>query len=104
MGACTDGLRNISGHVNGNGTVTVYATTSTVSGGGDQGADPNKVVAVTDQVAAATPGAEKFVTVRPATAVRYGGVAVLPSDFGNEGHHGNQGDNRHGSYPHGFRH
>jgi hypothetical protein len=82
----TDGLRNISGHVNGNGTVTVYATTSTVSGGGDQGADPNKVLAITDKLGAVAPGNEKFVTVRPATSgVRYGGVAVLPSDFGQ--HH-----------------
>jgi hypothetical protein len=82
----TDGLRNISGHVNGNGTVTVYATTSTVSGGGDQGADPNKVVAITDTLGAVAPGKEKFVTVRPAKfGVRYGGVAVLPSDFGQ--HH-----------------
>jgi hypothetical protein len=100
----TDGLRNISGHVNGNGTVTIYATTSTVSGGGDQGADPNKVVAITDQLAASTAGIEKFVTVRPATAgVRYGGVAVLPSDFGDNGQYGNEGDNGYGSYPHGFR-
>ena len=79
----TDGLRNISGHVNGNGTATIYATTSTVSGGGDQGADPNKVVAITDTVDATKPGNEKFATVRPATyGVRYGGVAVLPSDYG----------------------
>jgi hypothetical protein len=80
----TDGLRNIGGRVNPNGgTVTIYATTSTVSGGGDQGADPNKVVAITDALSATTPGAEKFVTIRPATyGVRYGGVAVLPADFG----------------------
>ncbi len=44
----TDGLRNITGRVNPNGTVTIYAITSTVSGGGDQGADPNKLVAITD--------------------------------------------------------
>jgi hypothetical protein len=28
---------------------------------------------------------------------------VLPSDFGNDGHYGNEGDNGNGSYPHGFR-
>jgi hypothetical protein len=100
----TDGLRNISGHVNGDGTVTIYATTSTVSGGGDQGADPNKVVAITDQLSATTPGAEKFVTVRPATSgVRYGGVAVLPSDFGDQGRYGNQGGDGYGHYRHGSR-
>lgn len=86
----TDGLRNISGHINRDGTVTIYATTSTVSGSGDPGADPNKVVAITDTPGAtdpATADAEQFVAVRPAVAgVRYGGVAVLPSDFG--GMHG----------------
>jgi hypothetical protein len=35
----TDGLRNISGHANGDGTVTIYAAISTVSGSGDQVAD-----------------------------------------------------------------
>ena len=45
----TDGLRNITGQVNPNGTVTIWAVTSTVSGGGDQGADPNKLVEITDQ-------------------------------------------------------
>ena len=80
----TDGLRNISGHVNGNGTATIYATTSTVSGSGDQGGDPNQVVAVTDRLGADTLSpSEGFRTVAPARfGVRYGGVAVLPRDFG----------------------
>ena len=64
------------------GTVTVYATTSTVSGGGDQGADPNKVVAITDTLGATSGAGERFTTIRPATdGVRYGGVAVLPRGF-----------------------
>ena len=46
--AATDGLRNIAGVVNPDGTVTLYAVTSTVSGSGDQGADPNELVAITD--------------------------------------------------------
>jgi hypothetical protein len=63
----TDGLRNITGRVNPNGTVTIYAVTSTVSGGGDQGADPNKLVAITDSLPATTvPAAESFRTVRAA--------------------------------------
>ena len=62
----TDGLRNITGRVNPNGTVTIYAITSTVSGGGDQGADPNKLVAVTDSLAATARPAESFGTVRSA--------------------------------------
>jgi hypothetical protein len=63
----TDGLRNLTGRVNRNGTVTIWAVTSTVSGSGDQGADPNKLVAVTDSLSATTPApGESFVTVRSA--------------------------------------
>ena len=61
----TDGLRNITGIVNGDGTATIYAITSTVSGNGDQGADPNKLVAITDSlVATSLPAGESFTTVR----------------------------------------
>ena len=49
-----DGLRNITGQVNWDGTVTIWAVTSTVSGGGDQGADPNQLVMVTDKLNATT--------------------------------------------------
>jgi len=60
----TDGLRNITGKVNPNGTVTIYGVTSTVSGSGDQGADPNQLVAVTDKIGATSlPAAEKFATI-----------------------------------------
>ena len=63
----TDGLRNVTGRVNREGTVTVYAITSTVSGNGDQGADPNKLVAITDPVSATTlPASDSFTTVRSA--------------------------------------
>ncbi len=48
----TDGLRNITGMVNGDGTATIYAVTSTVSGNGDQGADPNQLVVINDQISA----------------------------------------------------
>jgi hypothetical protein len=51
----TDGLRNLAGRVNPNGTVTLYAVTSTVSGSGDQGADPNKLVTITDKLSATAP-------------------------------------------------
>jgi hypothetical protein len=55
----TDGLRNITGHVNRDGTGTIWAVTSTVSGSGDQGADPNKLVAITDGLSATSlPGTE----------------------------------------------
>lgn len=76
----TDGLRNITGRVNGDGTATIYAVTSTVSGSGDQGADPNQVMTVTDSPTATTPGSESFHTVR---APSYGevvrGVAIPPA-------------------------
>jgi hypothetical protein len=63
----TDGLRNISGRVNRDGTVTIWAITSTVSGGGDQGADPNKLVAITDSLGAtAAPAGESFAVVKAA--------------------------------------
>src|ERR1700675_4116002 len=51
----TDGLRNITGVVNGDGTATIYAITSTISGSGDQGADPNRLVTITDSLSAAGP-------------------------------------------------
>ena len=57
----TDGLRNITGVVNGDGTATIYAVTSTVSGNGDQGADPNKVVVINDLISATqVPANENF--------------------------------------------
>ena len=59
-----DGLRNLTGQVNANGTVTLWSTTSTVSGSGDQGADPNSLVTLTDNLAATTPPTvESFSTV-----------------------------------------
>jgi hypothetical protein len=76
----TDGLRNLTGRVNSDGTVTLWAITSTVSGGGDQGADPNKLVTITDNLAATTlPASESFTTTRSAG---YGevlrGVSLTP--------------------------
>jgi hypothetical protein len=63
----TDGLRNITGRVNGDGTVTIWGVTSTVSGNGDQGADPNKLVMITDNLTAMSlPATESFTTIRTA--------------------------------------
>jgi hypothetical protein len=63
----TDGLRNITGQVGPFGRATIWAVTSTVSGDGDQGADPNRVVEITDTVGATTPPAgEAFKTFRAA--------------------------------------
>jgi hypothetical protein len=63
----TDGLRNITGVVNGDGTATIYAITSTVSGNGDPGADPNKLVVITDTISGTSPSSsESFTTLRTA--------------------------------------
>ena len=76
----TDGLRNITGHVNPDGTVSIWAVTSTVSGSGDQGADPNQLVGVTDKVRATTlPANERFRTVEaPAKSTVVRGVSFTP--------------------------
>ncbi len=77
----TDGLRNLTGYVVGN-TVVVYAVTSTVSGSGDQGADPNKLVGILDPLSntsTATAAKEYFVRVRSAGfAEVLRGVALTP--------------------------
>jgi len=63
----TDGLRNVSGRVNADGTATIWAITSIVSGSGDQGADPNQLVTISDDPNATTPATgESFSTVRAA--------------------------------------
>ena len=85
----TDGLRNITGRIDRNGTATIWAETSTVSGSDDQGADPNKVVAITDPLAAATPlASEAFTTVEAAKdgeVLR--GVTFTPGTTTNYGAH-----------------
>ena len=88
----TDGARNITGTVDG-GKVTLYAITSTVSGGGDTGADPNRLVSITDTLSnttAASAANEKFTIVRKADfAEVLRGVSFTPetnSDQNNNGH------------------
>jgi uncharacterized protein (TIGR03437 family) len=82
LNPATDGLRNLCGKVNFDGTVTIWAVTSTVSASGDQGADPNKLVMITDTLAntsASNAASESFTTLRTAN---YGevlrGVALTP--------------------------
>ncbi len=76
----TGGLRNITGRVNPNGTATIWAVTATVSGDGDQGADPNKVVEITDPVdASAAAPDESFTTIDSATTGEVlRGVSLTP--------------------------
>ena len=89
LSPATDGCRNITGHVNHDGTVTIYAVTSTISASGDQGADPNKLVRVRDLLRATTLPTGKtkhdgdslghFVTIRSAEAGEVlRGVAFAP--------------------------
>lgn len=77
----TVGLRNLAGLANPNGTVTLWATTSTSSASGDNGADPNKVVEITDQLSATTIGqvsGESFnMLAGPTYGTVYRGVAYV---------------------------
>ena len=100
LNPATDGCRNITGQHNFDGTVTIYAVTSTVSASGDQGADPNKLVKVTDLLYATTlplpnqkgwfgPQLGHFETIRSA---RFGevlrGIAFAPKDRDDDDHGG----------------
>ncbi len=63
----TAGLRNLTGQVNTDGTVSLYAITSTASLGTDQGADPNQLVAINDLISAMSlPTTEQFSTLETA--------------------------------------
>jgi PEP-CTERM motif len=77
FGETTIGLRNLTGQVNADGTVTFWATTSTGSDSGDNGADPNEIVEITDALGdTSLPTSENFsVFDGPQTGLRYGGVA-----------------------------
>ncbi|MGO9591945.1 MAG: hypothetical protein ACLP3K_18095 [Candidatus Acidiferrales bacterium] len=83
----TGGCRNIIGVVNRDGTATIYAITSTISNNGDNGADPNKLVRVTDQISATEPATkgklDNFETIRSARAGEaFRGIALAPEDDG----------------------
>ena len=88
----TDGLRNLTGRLDGD-EVTIWAVTSTVSGSGDQGADPNKLVMIKDKLKATSlPEHESFKTVRTARfAEVLRGVSFTPGtglshDDDDDGH------------------
>lgn len=85
LNPATDGCRNITGKVNRDGTVELYAITSTVSANGDTGADPNKLVKVTDILSASTPPTGPFIgrffTLRSAWPGEvFRGIAFAPQD------------------------
>lgn len=78
----TGGLRNITGRVNTDGTVTVWAVTSTVSNNGDNGADPNMLVSIVDNLANTSATAAAGETFQVLMGPTYGevirGVAFTP--------------------------
>jgi hypothetical protein len=88
----TGGCRNIIGVVNHDGTATIWAITSTMSNNGDDGADPNKLVEVTDVISATKLATgdgdhdkddkyDQFVTIRSARAGEaFRGIALAPKD------------------------
>jgi len=88
LNPATGGCRNIAGRHNFDGTVTIFAITSTISSNGDTGADPNKLVKVTDRVSdSALPSGDgylgHFLTIGSAKAGEVlRGVTLAPGDFG----------------------
>lgn len=83
LSTTTDGLRNLTGKVNSDGSVTLYAVTSTEGSLlGDSGADPNQVVAINDTLAntsGAAAAGENFTVVDTAALGQvYRGVDVAP--------------------------
>jgi hypothetical protein len=92
LNPATGGCRNVIGTVNRDGTATIYAITSTISRNGDNGADPNKLVKVTDVIGANAlstgdgdhdkdDSLDHFVTIRSAHAGEvFRGVALAPEE------------------------
>ena len=69
LNPAADGLRNITGQVNSDGTVSIWGITSTVSASGDQGADPNQLLMVTDSLSntdSSVAAGEQFTLLRTA--------------------------------------
>jgi hypothetical protein len=96
LNPATGGCRNMTGRHNSDGTVTLFAITSTISANGDQGADPNKLVKVSDLLKATTlPKGDgdhdrddslgHFTILRSAKAGEvFRGVALAPRDHGDD--------------------
>jgi hypothetical protein len=103
----TIGLRNLTGLINKDGTVTLWAATSTNSTSGDTGADPNRVVEITDEVAATAltgqVARETFRTIAgPTYGTVYRGVAyVVAGDQDRDRGHDHD-DQGHGDHGHGW--
>jgi hypothetical protein len=86
----TDGLRNITGGVGPGGIVTIWAITSTISGNGDPGADPNRLVAVIDILGNTNPTFAAYERFFPLREAGFGevlrGVSFTPgTEFAAQG-------------------
>ena len=76
-----DGLRNITGEQNADGSFTIFGTTSTVSDEltHDLGADPNKIVSITIGANSTSANTMFSVVESAAAGERFGGVAIAPA-------------------------
>ena len=76
----TDGLRNITGSVNADGSFTIFGTTATVSDEltHDLGADPNQIVSITIGADSSASNTSFSVLEQAAAGQRFGGVALTP--------------------------
>jgi hypothetical protein len=88
LNPATGGCRNMTGQIGDDGKVTLFAVTSTLSASGDQGADPNLLVKVTDRLNAATLPTVgelgQFKVIRSAKSGEvFRGVALAPVDRGD---------------------
>jgi hypothetical protein len=83
LNPAADGLRNLTGRVNADGTVSIWAITSTVSTNVDQGADPNQLVFITDNLANTTAAGAAMETFTVLRTARFGevlrGVSFAPA-------------------------
>jgi hypothetical protein len=75
-----DGLRNITGQQNADGSFTIFGTTSTVSDEltHDLGADPNEIVSITVSANSTAANTSFSILETAAAGTRLGGVAIAP--------------------------
>ncbi len=82
----TDGLRNITGLVGPDGLVAIWGVSSTVSGNGDIGADPNRLFVVVDRLAVTDSAKGPVIPFQEVKDAKFGevlrGVSFTPgTDF-----------------------
>jgi len=100
----TDGLRSLTGRLNGDGTVTLWAVTSTVRDTsatgtlGDFGADPDELVTITDRIDGTSGTGESFRVLRTSNSGEVlRGVAFVEQCHGS-GDQDSDNDNGHNGH------